>query len=149
MPHVPGLRTVYAKTGRLVYFGRMLDKIRLHAAGRLPADYQGNLGGGFDARACTFLRVPFAEVRDRVLQGGTDEEVLAWCRARGGERSEDEARWWNAFMQKRGWRDDSSGMLQERIASFGLTGRPIETWFDLNEYDEGRDPVATRPWAQP
>jgi len=24
--------------GRFVYFGRMLDKIRLHAAGRLPAD---------------------------------------------------------------------------------------------------------------
>ena len=37
MPHVPGLRSVYAKVGRPVYFGRMLDKIRLHAEGRLPA----------------------------------------------------------------------------------------------------------------
>ncbi len=35
MPSVPGLRSPYAKVGRLVYFGRMLDKIRLHAAGRL------------------------------------------------------------------------------------------------------------------
>jgi len=38
MPHVSGLRSCYAKVGRFVYFGRMLDKIRLHAAGRLPAD---------------------------------------------------------------------------------------------------------------
>ncbi len=40
MPPVPGLRSCYARVGRLVYFGRMLDKIRLHAAGRLPADYR-------------------------------------------------------------------------------------------------------------
>ena len=35
MPNIPGLRSTYAKVGRLVYFGRMLDKIRLHAAGQL------------------------------------------------------------------------------------------------------------------
>ena len=47
--HVPGLRSPYLKVGRLVYFGRMLDKIRLHAAGKLPeADYGANLGKGFD-----------------------------------------------------------------------------------------------------
>lgn len=44
MPHVPGLRSCYAKVGRLIYFGRMLDKIRLHAAGRLPDEYHAQLG---------------------------------------------------------------------------------------------------------
>ena len=44
MPHVPGLHSCYAKVGRLVYFGRMLDKIRLYAAGQLPAEYVANLG---------------------------------------------------------------------------------------------------------
>lgn len=44
MAHVPGLRSPYAKVGRLVYFGRMLDKIRLYAAGQLPAEYVANLG---------------------------------------------------------------------------------------------------------
>ncbi|MGI8819310.1 MAG: DUF5069 domain-containing protein [Chthoniobacterales bacterium] len=29
---------------RLIYFGRMLDKIRLHASGQLPQDYQEKLG---------------------------------------------------------------------------------------------------------
>ena len=44
MPHVPGLRSPFDKVGRLVYFGRMLDKIRLHAIGKLPPEYQTNLG---------------------------------------------------------------------------------------------------------
>ena len=64
MPHIPGLRSPYLKVGRLVYFGRMLDKIRLHAAGKLPPEYVANLGdsspGVFDTRCCSFLRVKFA-----------------------------------------------------------------------------------------
>ncbi|MBV9671613.1 MAG: DUF5069 domain-containing protein [Verrucomicrobia bacterium] len=44
MPHVPGLRSPYEKVGRLVYLGRMLDKIRLHAMGNLPPEYHANLG---------------------------------------------------------------------------------------------------------
>ena len=39
---VPGLRSSYDKVGGIVYFGRMLDKIRLNAADKLPKDY--NLG---------------------------------------------------------------------------------------------------------
>lgn len=42
----------------MVYFGRMLDKIRLHAAGALPVDYVVNLGDAkptvFDGRICRF-----------------------------------------------------------------------------------------------
>ncbi len=67
MPHVPGLRSCYAKVGRLVYFGRMLDKIRLHAAGQLPAEYQANLGDDkfltLDGRCCRFLGVAHAAIR--------------------------------------------------------------------------------------
>ena len=36
MQNIPGLRSCYDKVGRLIYFGRMLDKIRLHAAAQLP-----------------------------------------------------------------------------------------------------------------
>jgi gluconokinase len=34
--NVTGLRSPHDKTGGIVYFGRMIDKIRLHAEGRLP-----------------------------------------------------------------------------------------------------------------
>lgn len=150
MPPVPGLRSCYAKVGRLVYFGRMLDKIRLHAAGRLPASYVANLGETqafwFDARCCLFLGVAYAELQARVLQGGSDEEILAWAESRPARRSDDDCIVWNRFMAKLGWRDDRSAKLRECIADFGLTDRPIETIFDLIEYDEGRDPVAERAW---
>lgn len=149
MPHVPGLRSCYAKVGRLVYFGRMLDKIRLHAAGKLPADYQGNLGIGFDGRACTFLAVDYGALKARVLAGGTDAEILAWCHEHGGPRTDDQCNIWNRFLMKVGWRDDRSPVLQQRIVEYGLKGKPIETFFDLNEFDEGRDPVAVRAWELP
>ncbi len=146
MPAVPGLRSNYLKTGRLVYFGRMLDKIRLQAVGQLPADYVGNLSKGFDLRCCNFLRVPYATLQARTLTGGTDEEILTWAFATGGARTDEECLAWNSFLMRRGWRDDGSAMLQTRIKEFGLEGKPIETFFDLNEFDEGRNPVTAQAW---
>ena len=147
MPHAPGLRSPYAKVGRLVYFGRMLDKIRLHAATALPADYIQNLGQAFDARCCSFLRVPYDELRDRtLLEDFTDAAVLAWCELRGGPRSDEECEVWNGFMMKRGWRDVAAETLAKRIAESKLAGRPIQTMFDYLDFDEGRDSVITRAW---
>lgn len=150
MPHVPGLRSCYAKVGRLVYFGRMLDKIRLHAAGSLPAEYQKNLGDAqflvLDGRCCRFLGVRYAELRDRTLAGGTDGDVLAWVQANGTARTDEECHMWNRFILKLGWRDERSAVLPQRIIDAGLTGKPIETIIDHIEYDEGRDPVATKAW---
>lgn len=150
MPHVPGLRSCYAKVGRFVYFGRMLDKIRLHAAGKLPVEYQANLGDGkllqLDARFCRFIGVSYAEIRERALAGGTDEDVLAWAEARGTRRTDEECHIWNRFIVKLGWRDERSAVLPERIQSSGLTGKPIETVIDHIEFDEGRDPVSDRAW---
>ncbi|HEX2854609.1 MAG TPA: gluconokinase, GntK/IdnK-type [Opitutaceae bacterium] len=146
MPRIPGLRSNYAKVDRLVYFGRMLDKIRLQAAAKLPPDYLNNLGAGFDGRCCVFLGVEYAALKSRVLAGGTDRDVLAWCHEQGGARTDDQCNIWNRFMMKVGWRDDRTPVLRQRIADYGLGGKPIETFFDLNEFDEARDPVATRAW---
>ena len=150
MPHVPGLRSCYAKVGRLVYFGRMLDKIRLHAAGELPADYVVNLGDEIfltlDGRCCRFLGIKYPGLRARVLAGGSDEDALAWAHAHGTPRNDEECHVWNRFLVKLGWRDERSAVLPQRIANSGLTGKPIETIIDHIEYDEGRDPVATQAW---
>jgi hypothetical protein len=150
MPHVPGLRSCYAKVGRLVYFGRMLDKIRLHAAGQLPADYVANLGDEkffvLDGRCCRFLGVRYADLRERTLAGDTDEAVLAWAHVHGAPRPDEECHMWNRFIVKLGWRDERSALLPQRILDAGLTGKPIETLVDHIEFDEGRDPVATKAW---
>jgi len=152
MPAVPGLRSPYAKVGRLVYFGRMLDKIRLHAAGRLPPEYIANLGdsqpGVFDTRCCLFLGVKFAAIQARTLTGGSDTELLAWCHQHGAARTDAECEIWNTFMMKRGWRDAARPRLLQRIAESGLQGKTIETFFDYIDYDEDRDPVAEQAWEK-
>ncbi|HEX2861070.1 MAG TPA: DUF5069 domain-containing protein [Lacunisphaera sp.] len=152
MPAVPGLRSPYVKVGRLVYFGRMLDKIRLHAAGRLPAEYAANLGDEgapnfFDARCCRFLGVRYRDLREHTLAGGSDAAVLAWAEAHGAKaRTDEECEVWNMFMSKRGWRDAAAAGVRQRIEQFGLAGKPVETMFDVLDYDEGRDPGTARPW---
>ena len=149
MPSVPGLRSPYIKVGRLVYFGRMLDKIRLHAANHLPADYIANLGKAFDARCVSFLRVNYGELQARVLTAElNDEQLLAWAEQGGGPRSDEECEIWNGFMMKRGWRDHGAEILAKRIAESALENKPIMTMFDYLDFDEGRDPVTARAWGQ-
>src|SRR5204862_2221510 len=93
MPNVPGLRSCYDKVGRLIYFGRMLDKIRLHAAGQLPLAYHDYLGDAqfftLDGRCCRFLGVPYSEIKRRAL-ASEDEAVLAWAHAHGTPRTDEE-----------------------------------------------------------
>ena len=152
MPNVPGLRSCYDKVGRLIYFGRMLDKIRLHAAGQLPAAYHDFLGDEkfftLDGRCCRFLGVPHSEIRNRVLAGEADDAILAWAHAHGTPRTDEECHVWNRFIAKLGWRDERSHVLPERIQESGLSGKPIETLIDHIEFDEGRDPVADRSWEK-
>lgn len=142
MTIVPGLRSPRETVGGLVYFARMLDKVRLHAAGRLPADYIPNLGTPhprvFDAVCCGFLGVNYEELKARVLAGGTDEEHLAWCQSHGSRRSAFDFEMFNAFLAKRGWKDEVSERLQTRIREYGAEDYRVDTFFDLFDADEGR-----------
>ncbi len=138
---VEGLRASSAKVGGIVFFGRILDKIRLNAAGRLPLGY--NLGTReftfYDARCTRFLHVRYDALVKRVLEGGTDDDILAWCFREGRKPTDEEIEVWNGFMAKRGWRDGSSRALEAAKADCGFAGREdIQTWFDLHDADEGR-----------
>lgn len=136
------LRSPYELTGGLAHFGRMLDKIRLHAAGKLPADYVPFLGfadpTAFDGRICRFLHVDYAEVVERAKQGGSDQEILEWACARGRRPSEEEIEIMTAFLCKRGWRDQASGELARRAAEAGAPPGQLATFFDYIDFDEGR-----------
>jgi hypothetical protein len=138
--NVPNLRSPRETVGGLVHFGRMLDKIRLHAAGKLPADYHANLGRGFDGRTVAFLHVAYPDVVAQVKAGASDEAVLEWCFEHGRKPTSEEVEIWNAFMSKLGWRDQNAQHLAERIASEpALVGRTdILTSFDFLDADEGR-----------
>ena len=134
----------YEKVGGLVWFPRMLRKIRLHAARELPADYIPYLGQGFDRRCLNFLRIDYHALVERVTAGGMDSEILEWCFTTSGHRPTDfEILVWNEYMIKRGWRDTDApgGQLQAYKEKYGLGHRAdIITFFDFYEVDEGRKP---------
>ena len=136
-----GIRSPASKVGGLVYFGRMLDKIKAHAKGELPPEYQQNLGRGFDEFCVKFLGVNYDRLVERVKEGGTDEEVLHWCFSFGREPSDGEIYVWNEFMRKRGWNDEVSDMVERRKAEAGMSDRAdIQTSFQFIDADEGRLP---------
>ena len=76
LPRIP-----YDTIGGLVFLPRMFHKIRLHAKGVLPRTYHQNLGREFDGHCLAFLHLGFSAVKDRVLAGRIDEEILGWCYA--------------------------------------------------------------------
>jgi hypothetical protein len=134
-----GIRSPSAKVGGFVYFGRMLDKVKVHAKGELPADYQPNLGKGFDKYCVNFLGINYEQLVERVKQGGSDEEILQWSFSVGRKPSDDEIYIWNEFMRKRGWNDEASETLKRRKKEAGMAGRSeIETMFTFIDADEGR-----------
>jgi hypothetical protein len=134
-----GIRSPSAKVGGIVYFGRMLDKIKAHSKGELPSDYQPNLGRGFDDSCVRFLHVNYDRLAERVRQGGSDDEILSWCFSFGRQPSDDEIHIWNEFMRKRGWSDELSETLRRRKKEAGMAGRSeIETMFAFIDADEGR-----------
>jgi hypothetical protein len=136
---IEGLRSPADKVGTLVYFGRMVDKIRLHAAGKLPADYIPNLGDGFDKACVNLFGITYEALVKRVAEGGTDEELLAWCYANGRKLTDQDQYVWNEYLRKRGWNDSGSQRLAERKAENGFTDRDdIQTFFQYIDADEGR-----------
>ena len=63
-----------------MHLPRYIDKIRLHLAGKLHPDYQGNLGKGFDGRWLAAAGVTHEQMLEVVRRSITDGEVCDWVR---------------------------------------------------------------------
>lgn len=136
------LRSPRDTVGGIMVFGRILDKIRLDAEGRLPPGYHVGIIAGsrtFDDRVCKLLGISFDALRARVLEGGSDEDVLEWCFAHGRKPDPEHVEIFNGFMTKRGWRDAASAGLEKQKQEAGLGHREdIVTFFELMDAEEGR-----------
>jgi gluconokinase len=123
----------------LVYFRRMVDKIRLHAAGELGEDYIPNLGKAFDDRCCKLLGISYEALDKEVRKGLSDEQAWDWAVANGKAPDEEQTEVWNGFMSKRGWNDEGAETLARRKKEGGFEKRDeIRTMFDYIDADEGR-----------
>ena len=87
--------TDYKKTKGLIYFARMLDKIRLHAAGRLADGYFVGVEDPtfFDSRCTRLLGVDYDELAKR---GWRDEGSadLVEAKKRAGWENRDDIQTW-------------------------------------------------------
>lgn len=127
------------ETAGLKYFPRMIGKIRILEQGLLWDELHDNLGKGADGWLTGFLHLDYEALRARVLDGGSDEEILAWCEANGRPLNDSDRLVWNAFISKLGWNDHISATLEKRKAEGGLADRDdIRTIPDYVDVDEGR-----------
>jgi gluconokinase len=127
--------------GGLLYFGRMLDKIRRHARGELRDEYLPNMGKGMDSRLCNFLHVDYAALKALVLDGASDDAAFEWCTKNGRPLNADDVIVWNDFVSKRGWNDQATPVLDKQKAESGLGHRAdLRTFFEFWDVDEGRKP---------
>jgi Domain of unknown function (DUF5069) len=136
------LRSPSVTTSGVVFFARFIDKIRLDAQNALPPGYHVGFVEGsrtFDDRFMRFVGVGYDELRARVLEGGSDEELLEWCYQNGRRPDTEQIEIWNTFLQKRGWNDPATPGFIKQKAEAGLAHRDdIVTFFQLFDVEEGR-----------
>ena len=135
----PDLRSPYEKTCGLVYFGRMLDKIRSVARGELSPECVEDFEQDFDQKCAVFLGVSYELLVNYVNQGLTDQAILQSCFGMGHRRSDGEIHMWNEFMRKRGWNDELSDTLEDQKKKHAMLSRSeIETVFQFIDAHSGR-----------
>jgi hypothetical protein len=123
-----------------MHLPRYIDKIRLHLADKLHADYQPNFGKGFDGswlKAAGLTHDAFVEVVKRTI---TDGEVADWVQ-KNVSRTEAEKRTHAEGMLNYPKPDDAAGLdrLKQRKESAGLAHRDdIRTFVDFIDADEKR-----------
>lgn len=130
--------------GGFAHLARLIDKIRLRHAGFIQ-DYN-YLTAGFDKYLLEFLHLDPKTFEQRVLQGGTDEELLDWVRLRSRSVSDEEIARWSRELLERAPMDDEGrrrfrARLLEIAAKRGVpvdSLPPVRTWVDVIELDEGR-----------
>jgi hypothetical protein len=137
-------RSPKALLGGIAHLGRFIDKIRLRHAGQIQ-DYN-YITVGFDKYLVDFLQIDPKAFEQRVLAGGTDEELLVWVKANSRNPSGREISEWSQGLLTSGPKDDAArqqfqGRLQEVATKRAVPVAslpPVSTWADVIELDEGR-----------
>jgi hypothetical protein len=137
-------RSPKALLGGIAHLGRFIDKIRLRHAGKIQ-DYN-YITVGFDKHLVDFLQVDPKAFEQRVLAGGTDEELLVWVKANSRKPSDQEIAQWSQGLLSSGPKDDATrqrfqGRVQDIATKRGvpLSSLPsVSTWAGVIDLDEER-----------
>jgi len=122
------------------YLPRYIDKIRLHLAGKLHADYRENFGQGFDGMWLKYAGVTHEQMIEVVKKSITDGEVCDWVR-RNVKRSpaEKAAHAGDIFSRPNADNAEAVARLKMRKKESGFARRDdIQTFVDYIDADEKR-----------
>ncbi len=122
-----------------VYLPRFVDKIRLHLAGKLHADYQENFTKGFDGAWLKAAGVTAEQVIEVVKNSVTDGQVADWV-SKNVKKSEADKAAFRDFILKRGTEEgEIKDRLKMRKEQAGMAQREdIKTFVDFIDADEKR-----------
>lgn len=137
-------RSAKVLLGGIAHLARFIDKIRLRNAGQIQ-DYN-YVTVGFDKYLIDFLGIEPKAFEQRVLAGGTDQELLAWVKANSRTLSDQDVMQWSQGLLAAGPKDDATrqrfhGRLQEIATKRGVSVSAlpsVTTWADVIELDEER-----------
>ena len=142
------LRSPRSSLGGFIILPRLIDKVRLQAQGRLPAEYAGNLlkaGSTLDGRFLTFAELEAEPLRQAILTSKADDEVLAWVERHGLPRSDEEKRRWaeevDTYRPTPEWAERRKQLYRELAEKIDVTAISV---LDLIDMDEGRIPVGKK-----
>ncbi len=122
-----------------MYLPRFVDKIRLHLAGKLAADYQENFTKGYDGAWLKIAGLTAEQFIEVVKNTITDGEVADWV-ARNVKRSDAEKAAFRESVLSYGQGDEKlQARLQWRKEQSGLAHRnDIQNFVDYIDADEKR-----------
>ena len=122
------------------YLPRYVDKIRLHLAGKLHADYQENLGKGFDGFWLKAAGVTHEQFVAVVKNSLTDGEMCDWVRKNVKRTDAEKAAHWKDVLSRPLAHDEAAGArFKMRKEQSGLAHRDdIQNFVDYIDADEKR-----------
>ena len=126
--------------GGWMHLPRYLDKIRLHLAGKLHADYQPNFGKGFDGAWLKAAGLTHEQFVDVVKNTITDGQVADWVLKNVKKSDADKNAHANGMLNYPK-ADDAEGQarLKMRKEQAGITHRTeIQCFVDFIDADEKR-----------
>ena len=122
-----------------VYLPRFIDKIRLHLAGKLHADYQENFTNGFDGAWLKAAGVSAEQFIDVVKNSVTDGQVCDWVRNNVKKTEAEKAAFANRILNRGTDDAEIKARLKMRKEQAGLAHRDdIQVFVDFIDADEKR-----------
>ena len=122
-----------------VYLPRFIDKIRLHLAGKLHADYQENFTKGFDGKWLEDAGVNKDQFIEVVKNSTTDGQVCDWVTKNVKKSDVDKKRFNDHILNRGRDGDEIKARLKMRKEQAGMGNRDdIQTFVDFIDADEKR-----------